>query len=240
MRLTATTLPLVCFAADASGVGAGATAGVEAQAPQAGSAPQPGSQPAPQSGSPQQPVQLDRLWQFFFALWMARRRSRIGVPRQCFFAGAAQVGSQQPAPASQAGSAQPLPAPQAGSAQPLPAPQPGSQQPLPALQSASPPQQLVQPVCRFLQANRPFRPPKRSCFFFRQLRPAPQLGSQQLDPASHAGSAQPLPAPQAGSAHPPPAPQPGSQQLPASQPGSQHEVQPLWPSILLKSSNPND
>ena len=65
VRLTATTLPLVCLAADASGVGAGAIAGVESQAPQAGSAPQPGSQQlALQSGS----QQLDFLWQFFFAL----------------------------------------------------------------------------------------------------------------------------------------------------------------------------
>jgi hypothetical protein len=78
VRLTATTLPLVCFLADASGVGAGATAGDESQAlqaPQAGSAPQPGSQPALQSGS-QQLVQL--LWQrFFFAWWIAFSRSRI-------------------------------------------------------------------------------------------------------------------------------------------------------------------
>jgi len=65
VRLTATTLPLVCLAADASGVGVGAIAGVESQAPQAGSAPQPGSQQlALQSGS----QQLDFLWQFFFAL----------------------------------------------------------------------------------------------------------------------------------------------------------------------------
>ena len=64
VRLTATTLPLVCFLADASGVGAGATV-EESQAPQAGSAPQPGSQQlALQSGS----QQLDFLWQFFFAL----------------------------------------------------------------------------------------------------------------------------------------------------------------------------
>jgi hypothetical protein len=77
VRLTATTLPLACFEADASGVGAGATAGDESQAlqaPQAGSAPQPGSQQlALQSGS----QQLD-LWQrLFFAWWIALSRSRI-------------------------------------------------------------------------------------------------------------------------------------------------------------------
>jgi hypothetical protein len=104
VRLTATTLPAVCFLADASGVGAGATAGVESQAlhaPQAGSAPQPGSQqpaPALQSGS-----QHD-LWQrLFFAWWIAFSRSTI----RCFFLqqpfAAPQLGSQQPAPASQAG-----------------------------------------------------------------------------------------------------------------------------------------
>ena len=241
VRLTATTLPLVCFLADASGVGAGATVedsqALQPAAPQAGSAPQPGSQQlALQSGS----QQLDLLQRLFFAWWIAFSRSTI----RCFFLqqpfAAPQLGSQQPAPASQAGSQQPLPAPQAGSAQPLPAPQAGSAQPLPAPHAGS--QQLsVQPRDFFLQANRPFRPPKRSCFFLQQPFAAPQLGSQQLDPASQAGSAQPLPAPQAGSAHPLPAPQPGSQHpLPASQPGSQQEAQPLWPSILSRSSKPND
>ena len=137
--------------------------------------------------------------------------------------------------APQAGSAQPLPAPQAGSAQPFPAPHAGSQQP-------------VQLRCfRLHFSNRPFSPPKRSCFLnFRtpQHDDAPQAGSQQPLPASQAGSAQPLPAPQAGSAQPLPAPQPGSQApaqpLPAPQSGSQHEVQPLWPSILFRSSNPKD
>jgi hypothetical protein len=98
VRLTATTLPVVCFLADASGVGAGATDeshAPQAAAPQAGSAPQPGSQQlALQSGS----QQLDFLQRFFFAWWIAFSRSAI----RCFFLqqpfAAPQLGSQQPAP----------------------------------------------------------------------------------------------------------------------------------------------
>jgi hypothetical protein len=61
VRLTATTLPVVFLAADASGVGAAASTGA-ATAPQAGSQ-QP--LPAEQSGSPQQLSQQLALRHFF-------------------------------------------------------------------------------------------------------------------------------------------------------------------------------
>ena len=147
VRLTAITLLVAFFDAEASGVGAVGTASIELTAPQAGSlqplpAPHPGS--APQPGSQASPQQLVQLTDFFL---QPPNRPFRPPKRWCFLrpphAGAAvQPESQQPFPASQAGSApHPFPAPHPGSAA-HPASQ-ASAQPLPAPQVGSP-QQLVQ------------------------------------------------------------------------------------------------